>query len=82
MDKSKNDKRETPHPRPDIVDKPSKKWHDINFKVKLEFRKEFKQRAARHNMTMVQLLYDCYRVWVAIYDSSMPTMPTPLPSDD
>ena len=51
-----------------------RKWHDINFKVPLAFRIEFKQRAARHNMSMVQLLYASYWHWVETNDPDFPTM--------
>lgn len=54
----------------------AKQWYDINFKVKLAFRKEFKQRAARHNMSMVQLLYACYSTWVRENDPHLPEMPS------
>lgn len=64
------------------VSKYGKKWHDLNLKVKLEFRMEFKQRAARHNMSMVQLLYSAYKLWVETYDKDMPIMPGLLVSDD
>lgn len=55
---------------------PSKKWYDINFKVPLEFRREFKQRAARHDMSMVELLHAAYRLWVETNDPELPAMPT------
>ena len=64
------------------VSRHGKKWHDLNLKVKLEFRMEFKQRAARHNMSMVKLLYSAYKLWVETYDKDMPIMPGLLASDN
>lgn len=75
MGKSKKSKQKTRRQPPDVADRPAKKWYDINFKVLLKFRREFKQRAARHNMSMVQLLYACYWHWVETYDPNMPEMP-------
>ena len=32
----------------------------LNFKVSVEFHREFKTYAAQHDITMLELLYDCF----------------------
>lgn len=41
---------------------------DLNFKVSARFHMEFKYGAARHRISMKELLEDCFALWLAHED--------------